>query len=72
MLLTLTPAGRLKIDRVSAEIRAINNAFFGALDGGSFAALCIAAQALVKGSGKTVHYVNAVESEPLSTLSAAE
>ena len=72
VLLTLTPAGRLKIDRVSAEIRAINNAFFGALDGGSFAALCVAAQALVKGSGKAVHYVNAVESEPLSALSAAE
>jgi hypothetical protein len=34
--------------------------------------LCVAAQALVEGSGKAVHYVNAVESEPLSTLSAAE
>jgi MarR family transcriptional regulator, organic hydroperoxide resistance regulator len=52
--------------------RAINDTFFGALDGGSFAALCVAAQALVKGSGKAVHYVNAVESEPLSALSAAE
>src|SRR5262249_14641896 len=36
VLLTLAPAGRLKIDRVSAEIRAINDTFFGALDGESF------------------------------------
>jgi DNA-binding MarR family transcriptional regulator len=72
VLLTLAPAGRLKIDRVSAEIRAINDTFFGALDGESFAALCVTAQALVKGSGKAVQYVNAVESEPLSALSAAE
>src|SRR6266849_4502895 len=72
VLVSLAPAGRLKIDRVSAEIRAINDMFFGALDAESFAALCVAAQALVKGSGKAVHYVNAVESEPLSALSAAE
>src|SRR6266849_30376 len=72
VLLSLAPAGRLKIDRASPEIRAINDMFFGALDAESFAALCVAAQALVKGSGKAVHYVNAVESEPLSALSAAE
>ena len=72
VLLTLAPAGRLKIDRLSAEIRAINDMFFGALDGESFAALSVAAQALVKGSGKAVHYVTALESEPRSALSAAE
>jgi DNA-binding MarR family transcriptional regulator len=72
VLLTLAPAGRLKIDRLSAEIRAINDMFFGGLDGESFAALCAAAQALVKGSGKAVHYVSAAESEPRSALSAAE
>jgi DNA-binding MarR family transcriptional regulator len=72
VLLTLAPAGRLKIDRVSAEIRAINDMFFGTLDAQSFAALCAAAQALVKGSGKAVQYVNAVEGELLSALSAAE
>ena len=33
VLLSLAPAGRLKIDRVSAELRAINDLFFGALDG---------------------------------------
>ena len=46
--------------------------FFGALDGESFAALSVAAQALVKGSGKAVHYVNAVERETVPALSAAE
>jgi MarR family transcriptional regulator, organic hydroperoxide resistance regulator len=72
VLLTLTPAGGLEIDRLSAEIRAINDLFFGTLDAKSFTALCAAAQALVKGSAKALHYVNAVEPEPLPTLKAAE
>jgi MarR family transcriptional regulator, organic hydroperoxide resistance regulator len=72
VLLTLAPAGRLKIDRVSAEIRAINDTFFGLLDAELFAALCAAAQTLVKGSGKAVQYVSAVEGESLSALNAAE
>jgi DNA-binding MarR family transcriptional regulator len=70
VLLSLAPAGRLKIDRVSPEIRAINDLFFGGLDGASFAALSAAANALVKGSRKAVHYVNAVESEAPATLDA--
>jgi DNA-binding MarR family transcriptional regulator len=70
VLLSLAPAGRLKIDRVSPEIRAINDLFFGGLDGASFAALSAAAGALVKGSRKAVHYVNAVESEAPATLDA--
>jgi MarR family transcriptional regulator, organic hydroperoxide resistance regulator len=72
VLLTLTPAGGLEIDRISVEIRAINDLFFGPLDAKSFIALCAAAQALVKGSAKAVHYVNTVEHEPLSALKAAE
>ncbi|TMJ42547.1 MAG: winged helix-turn-helix transcriptional regulator [Alphaproteobacteria bacterium] len=72
VLLTLTAAGRLEIDRLSAEIRAINDMFFGSLDRKSFAALCAAAQVLVKGSGKAVEYVSAVAGEPLSALNAAE
>src|SRR6516164_1067215 len=72
VLLSLAPAGRLRIDRIAAEIRAVNDMFFGALDAESFAALCVAAQALVKGSGKAVQYVDMVESEPSSALSAAE
>ena len=72
VLLTLTAAGRLEIDRLSAEILAINDMFFGSLDRKSFAALCAAAQVLVKGSGKAVEYVSAVAGEPLSALNAAE
>jgi DNA-binding MarR family transcriptional regulator len=70
VLLSLAPAGRLRIDRVSPEIRAINDLFFGVLDAQSFAALSAAASALVKGSRKAVHYVNAVESESPSALEA--
>ena len=72
VLLTLTAAGGLEIDRLSAEIRAINDLFFGSLESKSFIALCAAAQALVKGSAKAVHYVSTVEHEPLSGLKAAE
>jgi len=70
VLISLTPAGRLKIDRISPEIRAINDLFFGELDAPSFAALSAAAGALVKGSRKAVHYVNAIESEPPAALEA--
>jgi MarR family transcriptional regulator, organic hydroperoxide resistance regulator len=72
VLLTLTTAGRLEIDRISAEIRAINDMFFGSLGRKSFAGLCAAAQAMVKGSGTAAEYVSAVEDEPLPTLNAAE
>jgi DNA-binding MarR family transcriptional regulator len=72
VLLTLTAAGGLEIDRLSAEIRAINDLFFGPLDAKSFIALCAAAQALVKGSAKAMHHVNTVEHEHLSALKAAE
>ena len=72
VLLTLTSAGGLEIDRLSAEIRGINDLFFGSLDAKSFITLCAAAQALVKGSAKALHYVNAVEQEALSALKAAE
>src|SRR4051794_7668417 len=39
VLLSVAPAGRLAVDRVSAEIRTINDLFFGALDAASFAGL---------------------------------
>jgi MarR family transcriptional regulator, organic hydroperoxide resistance regulator len=70
VLLSLAPAGRLKIDRISPEIRAINDLFFGVLDLRAFTALSEAASALVKGSRKAVNYVNAVESEQPDTLDA--
>jgi len=72
VLLRLAPAGRLKIDRAAAEIRAINDLFFGALDAVSFYALSAAATALVKGSGKAVHYLRAVDAEPTAAIEAAE
>ena len=46
VLLSVAPAGRLAVDRVSAEIRAVNNLFFGALDAASFTELSDAAGAL--------------------------
>jgi DNA-binding MarR family transcriptional regulator len=70
VLLSLAPAGRLKIDRVSPEIRAINDLFFGVLDPQAFSALSEAASALVQGSRKAVNYVNAVESEQPVALDA--
>ena len=71
VLLSVAPAGRLKLERVAPEIRAINDLFFGALDASSFTALSAAAKALVKGSGKAVHFVSAVEGEANAALQAA-
>jgi MarR family transcriptional regulator, organic hydroperoxide resistance regulator len=72
VLISLAPAGRLELDRVSAEIRAVNDLFFGTLDAASFVALSTAAQALVAGSGRALHYLKAVESDALSAAHAAE
>ena len=72
VLLRLAPAGRLRIDRVADEIRAINDLFFGALDAPLFCALSAAAAALVKGSGRAVHYLDAVDQESPAVLQAAE
>ena len=71
VLLSVAPAGRLKLERVAPEIRAINDLFFGALEASSFTALSAAAKALVKGSGKAVHFVSAVEGEANAALQAA-
>jgi DNA-binding MarR family transcriptional regulator len=59
VLLSLTPAGRAKIDGIAAELRTINNRFFGALDAASFPALCSAAAALVQSSSEALHHVDA-------------
>ena len=64
VLLSVALAGRLTVDRVSAEIRAVNDLFFGALDGGSFAALSAAARALLESSGKAVRYIDSAKSTP--------
>lgn len=61
VLLSITPAGRAKLSRLSGEIQAVNDLFFGSLDAKSFAGLCAAAARLVEGSRKAMHYLAAIE-----------
>jgi DNA-binding MarR family transcriptional regulator len=68
VLLSLAPAGRLKIDRVSPEISAVNDLFFGAIDSAAFVALSSAASALVGSSGRAVHYIRSMKKTPQSAL----
>jgi len=70
VLLSVAPTGRLAVDRVSAEIRAVNDLFFGALDGPSFAALSAATGALVEGSAKAVRYITLSKGPPESLRDA--
>ena len=72
VLISIAPAGRIEIGRIGAEIRAINDLFFGALDGTAFAALSAAVGALVASSRKAVQYVNAGGRGPHAVLEAAE
>jgi DNA-binding MarR family transcriptional regulator len=72
VLISLAPAGRLRIDRIGAELRAINDLFFGGLDCRSFRALSAAASALVQSSAKAVRYVAAVEEGARTIPHAAE
>jgi DNA-binding MarR family transcriptional regulator len=69
MLLSIAPAGRLEVARIGADIRAINDLFFGALDGKAFAALSAAAATLVASSGKAIQRVSA---DPRGAFEAAE
>src|SRR5471032_3362197 len=64
VLLSVAPAGRLAVDRVSAEIRAVNDLFFGALDAASFTALSAAASALVESSAKALRYIALAKGSP--------
>jgi DNA-binding MarR family transcriptional regulator len=57
MLLSVAPAGRLKLDRIGAEIRAVNDLFFGALDEAAFGGLCNAACGLVDGSARAARHI---------------
>lgn len=70
VLLSVAPAGRLAVDRISAEIRSVNDLFFGALDAASFEALSSAAAALVGSSGKAVTYIGSVRGTPQALRSA--
>jgi DNA-binding MarR family transcriptional regulator len=64
ILLSVAPAGRLAVDRVSAEIRTVNDLFFGALDSESFSALSAAAGALLEGSSRAMRYIDSVKGTP--------
>ena len=56
-LLSLTQAGRSKIEYLIPTIRAVNDLFFGQLDSRSFLELCAGAAALVQGSREAMHYI---------------
>jgi DNA-binding MarR family transcriptional regulator len=60
-LLSLTQTGRLKMDRLIPEIRAVNDLFFGRLDAQSFSELCASASALVHGSREAMRYTQKAE-----------
>ena len=62
-LLSLTQEGRLKMDRIIPEIRAVNDLFFGGLDAHSFSELCASAAALVRGSREAMRYTQRAEEE---------
>ena len=60
-LLTLAPAGRMRIDGLMSEIRTVNDLFFGLLGARSFAQLCASAGALVRGSREAMQYIERIE-----------
>jgi len=66
VLLSVAPAGRFAVDRVSAEIRTVNDLFFGALDAASFAGLSDAAAALVESSAKALRHITLSKGSPQS------
>ena len=72
VLISISPAGCSALSRIGAEIRAINDLFFGALDGKAFAALSAAVAALVGSSRKAMEFVGAAQPDMVSTLDAAE
>jgi len=64
-LLKLTPSAHTKIHRLLAEIRAVNDLFFGLLTEKSFTALCAGAEALVEGSRDAMQYIARIEEKSL-------
>lgn len=70
VLLTVAPAGRLAVDRISGEIRMINDLFFGALNADLFAGLSEAAAALVESSAKALRHISLEKKSPQSLRSA--
>ena len=60
-LLSLTQAGRLKMDQLIPEIRAVNDLFFSRLDAHSFSEMCSSAVGLVHGSREAMRYIQRAE-----------
>src|SRR5262252_2561233 len=60
-LLSLAPAGRLKINRLIGEIRTVNDLFFGLLGAQPFAELCASAGALVRGLIEAMRHIERAE-----------
>ena len=67
-LLTLAPAGRMRIDGLMSEIRTVNDLFFELLGARSFAQLCASAGALVRGSREAMQYIERIEEVSEKTL----
>ena len=67
-LLSLASAGRMRIDGLMSEIRAVNDLFFGLLSARSFAQICASAGALVRGSREAMQYIERIEEVSDKTL----
>ena len=61
VLLSLTRTGRALIERNSAEVRALNDIFFGALTPSTFAAASAAMAALVRGSARATAHLSGAQ-----------
>jgi MarR family transcriptional regulator, organic hydroperoxide resistance regulator len=72
VLLSLTRAGRQRIARVGADIRALNDIFFAEIDRDAFEALTAAAAGLVQGSRKAVQWLRLMADDPAAVREAAE
>jgi DNA-binding MarR family transcriptional regulator len=71
VILGITRVGHALIEDNSAEIRAINDEFFGQLDRDSFEAALSAVALIVAGSRKAIHRVRMLELETASALREA-
>jgi DNA-binding MarR family transcriptional regulator len=72
VLMSLTRAGRLLIERHSGDIRAINDAFFGALSQRAFAGMAQAAASLVHSSEHAVRRLQLMSDSTATFRDAAE
>lgn len=71
VLLSVAPAGRLKLGRINDEIRAINDQFFGSLDAKAFTAMRLAVSSLVQSSSRVVLSLSERNASPHAATKAA-